>query len=308
MPRPKSRVTIRELGRGDRRGALFVVSVPIGNDDDLSPRARQVLEAADVVLAEDTRRFRDLAQRAGLHVEARVLELPRSQRSGTRGRGDRSCSSDGARVALVSDAGTPLCSDPGYVVVSRAVDEGFAVSPVPGPSSLLAVLERVGAARSTASCTSGFLPAAFGGAPGRASPALANAATRSSCTKRRTGCGGLLADLAAVCPDWELCIGREVTKVFEEFRRGTAGDLAAELADDEDARGEFTLVVAPPPGSDDAARAVDAGADEQLDRLVRALLAARCDAQDDRAGARRAARREPQGGVRARARGSRSAR
>ncbi len=66
-------VTIRELGTGDRRGALFVVSVPIGNDDDLSPRARQVLEAADLVLAEDTRRFRDLVQRTGMHVDGRVV-------------------------------------------------------------------------------------------------------------------------------------------------------------------------------------------------------------------------------------------
>ncbi len=149
-------VTIRESGRGDRRGALFVVSVPIGNDDDLSPRARQVLEAADVVLAEDTRRFRELTQRTGLHVEARVLSYHDHNEA------DRASEvldqlEEGARVALVSDAGTPLFSDPGYVVVSRAIEAGFAVSPVPGPSSLLAVLSASGLAVDRFTYV-GFLP------------------------------------------------------------------------------------------------------------------------------------------------------
>ncbi len=171
----------------------------------------------------------------------------------------------------MSDAGTPLFSDPGYVVVSRAVEEGFAVSPVPGASSVLAVLSASGLAIDRFTYV-GFLP--------RRSAARRAEIRRLS--ERRDAfvvheaprrVAGLLADLAAVVPEWELCIGREVTKVFEEFRRGTARALATEFADDDDdARGEFTIVAAPPTGSDDAARAVDPGADEQLDRLVRALL------------------------------------
>ena len=263
-------VTIRELGHGDRRGALFVVSVPIGNDDDLSPRARRVLEAADVVLAEDTRRFRDLTQRTGLRVGGRVLSYHDHNEAERAGEVMQQLER-GARVALVSDAGTPLFSDPGYVVVSRAVEEGFAVSPVPGASSVLAVLSASGLAIDRFTYV-GFLPrrSAARQAEIRRLSERHDAFVVHEAPRR---VAGLLADLAAVVPEWELCIGREVTKVFEEFRRGAAGVLATEFADDDDdARGEFTIVAAPQTGSDDAARAIDPGADEQLDRFVRALL------------------------------------
>jgi 16S rRNA (cytidine1402-2'-O)-methyltransferase len=259
-------VTVRELGRGDRRGVLFVVAVPIGNDDDLSPRARRVLEAADVVLAEDTRRFRDLAQRADLHPRGAVVSY-HDQNEAARSDDAIAWMTDGARVALVSDAGTPLFSDPGYVVVSRALDAGFEVTPVPGPSSLLAVLSASGLAIDRFGYV-GFLP--------RRSSAR-QAELRRLTDRRETfvlheaphRVGALLADLAVVGPDWYVCAGREVTKVFEEFRRGTARELALDLANEE-ARGEFTLVVAPPAG---APKVVDADADAQLNRLVRALLA-----------------------------------
>jgi 16S rRNA (cytidine1402-2'-O)-methyltransferase len=263
-------VTIRELGTGDRSGALFVVSVPIGNDDDLSPRARRVLEVADVVLAEDTRRLRDLARRTGMRIGGRIISY--HDHNETERAGDVVDQIErGARVALVSDAGTPLFSDPGYVVVNRAVAAGLAVSPVPGPSSFLAVLSASGLAVDRFSYV-GFLPR--------------RSAARQAEIRRLTERGdafvvheaprrvaGLLADLAAVSPEWELCVGREVTKVFEEFRRGRARELAVELADVDDARGEYTIVAAPPARADDsAAPAGDTLADEQLDRLVRALL------------------------------------
>ncbi len=263
------RVTLRELGTGDRRGALFVVSVPIGNDDDLSPRARRVLEAADLVLAEDTRRFRDLVQRTQMRLAGRVLSYHdhnEAERSG----GVIEQLELGARAALVSDAGTPLFSDPGYVVVSGAVGAGLAVSPVPGPSSFLAVLSASGLAIDRFTYV-GFLPR--------------RTAARQAEIRRLTDRGeafvaheaprrvaGLLADIASVSPGWELCIGREVTKVFEEFRRGSAVELAAELSDMGDARGEYTIVVAPPARVGAASTEPDSHTDEQLDRLVRALL------------------------------------
>lgn len=261
-------VTIRELGSGDRRGALFVVSVPIGNDDDLSPRARQVLEAADLVLAEDTRRFRDLVQRTGMHVDGRVVSY-HDHNEAERSSGVLRELDEGARVALVSDAGTPLFSDPGYVVVNGAVDAGFAVSPVPGASSMLAVLSASGLAVDRFTYA-GFLPrrssarqTELRGLTERGDAFVVHEAPRRI--------GGLLADIAAVSPHWDLCIGREVTKVFEEFTRGTAAELAEAFAAVDDARGEFTVVAAPPAGADPTVE-TDGVTDAQLDRLVRALL------------------------------------
>jgi 16S rRNA (cytidine1402-2'-O)-methyltransferase len=256
------RVSVRELGRGDRRGVLFVVAVPIGNDDDLSPRARRVLEASDVVFAEDTRRFRDLATRAGLRVGARVDSL-HDHNETARTEEALGALAGGARLALVSDAGTPLCSDPGYVVVQRAVAEGFDVSPVPGPSSLLAVVS-VAALPVDRFQYVGFLPR-------RAAPRqtqlrdLTDRGVTFVCHEAPHRVHALLADLASVCPGWEVCIGREVTKVFEEFRRGRADVLASELSNEEP-RGEFTLVVAPPESF------VPTPRDDVDDRVIRALL------------------------------------
>jgi 16S rRNA (cytidine1402-2'-O)-methyltransferase len=263
-------VTLRELGTGDRSGVLFVVSVPIGNDDDLTPRARHVLEAVDVVLAEDTRRFRDLARRTGMRVGARVVSY-HDQNESERAETALAEIEAGARVALVSDAGTPLFSDPGYVVVRGAAEAGLAVSPVPGPSSLLAVLAAAGLAIDRFTYA-GFLPRRS--AARRAEIArLAASGEAFVLHEAARRVRALLGDLEAVVPEWRCCVGREVTKMFEEFKRGTVADLASEMAADDDARGEFTIVVAPPArggrGGDDASEAVF---DDRLERLVRALL------------------------------------
>ena len=123
-------------------GALFVVSLPIGNDGDLGRRAIEVLERVDLVLAEDTRRLRALAQRVGIDVARATSYHDHNEDQRVDGVLERL--RNGERVALVSDAGTPLFSDPGYVVVSRAVAEGIPVCPVPGPSAALAVLAASG--------------------------------------------------------------------------------------------------------------------------------------------------------------------
>ncbi len=260
-------VNVRELGTGDTRGALFVVAVPIGNDDDLSPRARRVLNTADLVLAEDTRRFRDLATRTGLRPTERV-ESYHEHNEAARVDGALAALATGARVALVSDAGTPLCSDPGYVVVERAVDAGFDVSPIPGPSSLLAVLSASGlpVERFT---YAGFL-ARRPAARQAELRGLAEQRTTFVCHEAPHRVAALLHDLAVVCPDWNVCAGREVTKIFEEFARGTPSELQAAI-EHEEPRGEYTLVVAPP------AREVDASENDDvlahLDPVARALLA-----------------------------------
>jgi 16S rRNA (cytidine1402-2'-O)-methyltransferase len=265
-PAAELQVTIRATGKRIGPGVLFVVAVPIGNDDDLSPRARRVLEGADVVLAEDTRRLRDLASRTGIHVRGSVVSY-HDHNEAARSTDALARLEEGARVALVSDAGTPLFSDPGYAVVRRAAEAGLAVMPVPGPSSLLAVLSAAGLPIDRFSYV-GFLP--------RRSAAR-QADLQRLCERGETfvlheaphRVRELLADLAVVSPDWQVCVGREVTKVFEEFRRGTAATLAA-TAVAEEPRGEFTIVVAPPPGLERVATAVS---EEQVDRLVRALMA-----------------------------------
>src|SRR6185369_13985984 len=221
--------------------ALFVVSLPIGNDADISPRAVEVLERVDLVLAEDTRRLRALAQRLGIDVARATSYHDHNEQQRVDGVLERL--RGGARVALVSDAGTPLFSDPGYVVVSRAVAEGIPVCPVPGPSAALAVLAASG------------LPVdrfVFGGFVPRRSNARRQAVkelTSIGCAvvlyESAARVAEMLADVAVVCPDWRVCLGREVTKTFEEFRYGEPAALAGEIAS-EKLLGECTLVIAPP--------------------------------------------------------------
>lgn len=260
------RVTISEVPSEPVEGALFVVSLPIGNDGDLGARAIDVLERVDLVLAEDTRRLRSLAQRVGIDVARATSYHDHNEDQRVDGVLDRL--RNGARVALVSDAGTPLCSDPGYVVVSRAVAEGIPVCPVPGPSAALAVLAASGLPVDRF-VFGGFLPRRSSQrrqvvqeltAPGFA-VVLYEAAPRLAET---------LADIAAVCPAWRACIGREVTKTFEEFRYGAAAELAGEIAN-EKVLGECTIVIAPPTDAGAGAPAAIA-TDEQLDDLLRALL------------------------------------
>ena len=258
-------VTVTETGGPPGSGALFVVALPIGADDDLAPRARRVLGAADTVLAEDTRRLRDLARRTGLALPGRLESLHEHNEAERVGAVVERLGA-GERVALVSDAGTPLCSDPGYRVVRAAVDAGAGVVPVPGPSAVLAAVSAAG------------LPVdrfVYVGFLSRRSAArrtelqhLVDGATTFVCHEAPHRVAALLDDLVAVCPEWQVCVGREMTKVFEEFHRGTPAELVAGLGGREP-RGEHTLVVAPPPGGGPVDRGA-AGIDE---RLVIALLA-----------------------------------
>src|SRR5207237_8737434 len=120
---PRVRVPIRAVGSEPTPASLFVVSLPIGNDGDIGRRAIKVLESVDLVLAEDTRKLHALARRIGIDPARATSYHDHNESQRVDGIVDRLRL--GARVALVSDAGTPLCSDPGYVVVSRAVAEGI---------------------------------------------------------------------------------------------------------------------------------------------------------------------------------------
>ena len=261
-------VTIRTVATTEPTpGALFVVSLPIGNDDDIGRRAVKVLQRVDLVLAEDTRKLQALARRIGIDPARATSYHDHNEAQRVDGIIERLRL--GGRVALVSDAGTPLFSDPGYVVVSRAVEEGIAVCPVPGPSAVLAAL------------TASGLPVdrfVFGGFLPRRSSARQQALRELTalhcalvCYESATRLAETLADIAAVRADWRVCVGREVTKIFEEFRRGSATKLAGELAG-EHTRGECTIVIAPPAENDGEPEADADATAHDVDALLRSLL------------------------------------
>jgi len=235
------------------RGKLFVVATPIGNLDDLTPRAREVLASADVVAAEDTRHTRGLLSRIG--VEARLIAYhEHNERERVAELIERLAS--GATVALVSDAGTPLISDPGWRLVRSAREQGIDVVPVPGPSAAIAALCASGLPTDRF-VFEGFLPRSDGARAAR---------LRDLRSERRTlvfyeSVHRLPEMLAALVEHFsaerEAVLARELTKIHEQIRSGTLADLAASLGAAVPLLGEFVLVVAGNPSDDspDSARA-----------------------------------------------------
>jgi 16S rRNA (cytidine1402-2'-O)-methyltransferase len=239
---------------------LYPVATPIGNLGDVGIRALEVLGGADLVVCEDTRVTRTLLDRYGItrplaayHEHNAARERPRLL----------AMLAGGMTVALVSDAGTPLVSDPGYKLVEEALAAGVRVIPVPGPSAILAALVAAGLPTDTFVFL-GFPPpksagrrarlAAFASVP--ATLVLYEAPHRTAET---------LADMAAILgPGRKGALARELTKRFEEVRRGTLAELAAGALTDPP-RGEVVLLAGPP------AEAV--AAEEDLDALLVAALA-----------------------------------
>jgi 16S rRNA (cytidine1402-2'-O)-methyltransferase len=227
-------------------GRLVVCPTPIGNLEDVTLRVLAALREADVVACEDTRHTRVLLERYGVsatlvsyheHNErARSAELVEKMRAGT-------------VVALVSDAGMPLVSDPGYVLVQGCVAAGLAVEVLPGPSAALAALV-ASALPSDAWRFAGFLPRKRAALESvLASPETVVAFE----SPRRVGAS--LAVLAELDPGRPVAVCRELTKLHEEVVRGAAAELAARYAD-EPPRGEIVLVIGGAPertGADPAA-------------------------------------------------------
>jgi 16S rRNA (cytidine1402-2'-O)-methyltransferase len=234
-------------------GKLFVVATPIGNLDDLTPRAREVLASADVIAAEDTRHTRGLLSRIG--VEARLIAYhEHNERERVAELLERIVS--GANVALVSDAGTPLISDPGWRLVRAAREQGIAVVPVPGPSAVIAALCAAGLPTDRFAFE-GFLPRADGARATR---------LRELHSERRTlvfyeSVHRLSETLAALVEhfgaDREAVLARELTKLHEQLRSGTLAELARALGAEIPLLGEFVIVVAgnPSDAPPDTARA-----------------------------------------------------
>lgn len=256
------------LAAGRAAGRLDIVATPIGNLGDLSPRAREVLAAADVIAAEDTRRTAQLLAAIGL--QRPLLSL---HEHNERGRADALLArlARGEQVALVSDAGTPLLSDPGYELVRRAVAAGHAVRAIPGPTAIAAALSVAGLATDRF-CFEGFLPARTGERSARLE-ALRREPRTIVLFESPHRIAGSLADCARVLgAERAAAVARELTKVYETVYRGKLGELAARAAAEADfARGEITVVIAgaPEPAEDEAAAVADPAA---LERLVDAAL------------------------------------
>ena len=222
------------------RGTLQVVATPIGNLADLSPRAQDALRGADIIAAEDTRRTLQLLQSIGIsrplvslfeHNEAqRVPQLLERL-------------SAGATVVLVSDAGTPLLSDPGFELVREATRAGFEVRAIPGPSAITTALAAAGLPADRF-CFEGFLPARAGERRA-ALAALAHAQRTLVFFEAPHRIVATLTDMVAEFgPARQAVVARELTKVHESLYRGTLEELITVSQRDENfARGEITLVV-----------------------------------------------------------------
>jgi 16S rRNA (cytidine1402-2'-O)-methyltransferase len=238
---------------GRAGGSLVLVATPIGNLGDLSPRARDALGSADLVCCEDTRRTRTLLSASGLPSNPRRLVSLHGHNEAARIPDVLSWLRDGKTVAVVSDAGTPVISDPGRRLVAAAAAEGFVVTEVPGPSSVLAALS-VSGLDCDRFCVEGFLPRK-GIDRRRRLGALAGEERTAVVLEAPGRVAQLLLDLAGACGDRPVVVCRELTKLHEEVWRGSLNDAAAAFADRE-VRGEVVVVLGgagPPPGPDDDA-------------------------------------------------------
>lgn len=240
---------------------LYIVATPIGNLGDVTDRARRILAAADVVACEDTRVTGNLLRHLGLRADL----VPYHEHNAARMRPrllERLAA--GAVVALVSDAGTPLISDPGYKLVREAAEAGVAVVPVPGASALLAALMVAGLP------TDRFLFAGF--PPQKATArreAMAELATVPATLVFYEGTHRLpesLATMAEVFGPRPAAVCRELTKLYEEVRRAPLDALAAHYAEAGAPRGEAVVVIGPPD-------ATSAAAAPDLDTLLRDAIA-----------------------------------
>lgn len=231
-------------------GTLYVVATPLGNADDLSPRARNVLMDADVVLAEDTRRAGLLFQRLGLPRHGRLISFFEHNE-------DKKLPkvldqlAEGLNVALISDAGTPLLSDPGFTLVRACREQEIRVMPVPGPSAPVTALSASGLPP---------LPYTFLGFPPRKKSQTEKLFASHRDTgatlvlfERKTRLKGTLQIARDILGPRDFCVARELTKEYEEFLRGNLGDLASF---DFELRGELTVIIGPGGADGEADEAV----------------------------------------------------
>ena len=218
-------------------GTLYVVATPIGNMSDLSARARLCLASADVVACEDTRKTGALLARAGIKRQGRLFSY-RDANEARQAPGLVAKLGEGQSVVLVSDAGTPAISDPGFRLVRLAAQSGLEVVAVPGPSALTALLSVCGLATDRFSFE-GFL-APSGSKRHRAIEDMKGAGRTYILYESPRRIVRLLGELCELLDDPEVAVGRELTKMHEQVLRGRASEVAARL---DNPRGEFAVAV-----------------------------------------------------------------
>ena len=247
----------------NQAGTLYIVATPIGNLEDISARALRVLGEVDLIAAEDTRHSGKLLQHFGIRTP--MLSVHEHNEEAQAG-AVLAALAEGRSVAQISDAGTPLVSDPGFRLVRAAHEAGFRVAPVPGPSSVIAALSVAGLPTDRFAFE-GFLPAKPA-ARRRALEALVDEPRTLVFLESPHRVRGCVEDLLAVFgPEREATLARELTKAFETVRQGPLGELVPWLqADANQERGEFVLIVA-------GRREQTAAADAEGERVLRLLLA-----------------------------------
>ena len=222
-------------------GTLTIVATPIGNLGDFTPRATAALAGADVIACEDTRTTRKLLRLTGTASTARMV--PYHDHNGAEMRPWLLEQLEaGRQVALVSDAGTPLVSDPGYKLVAACRDAGITVVAVPGASAVLAALT-VSGLPSDRFMFAGFLPAAEGARRSQITE-LAELTATTIWFETPARIARSLTDMADILGPRDAVIARELTKLHEEILRGTLDELAARLASGPALKGEIVLLVA----------------------------------------------------------------
>lgn len=241
-------------------GTLYIVATPIGNLGDMTPRAVEILRAVSLIAAEDTRHSGTLMQKFGIHTK--MLSYHHHNRAA---RADRLLAElQLGDVALISDAGTPAIADPGHEIVAAAAEAGHRIVPIPGPSAVVAAVSASGLVPSPFVFV-GFLPRAgedrrvmLGKAVSTGFPfVLFESPLRAAQTLR---------DVESASPNRRGVVARELTKLHEEFLRGSVVDLAARLGE-APPRGEVVLVIGP------AVAGTAASADVDVEVLARSILA-----------------------------------